>query len=920
MWIWIESLISDAPCSSPFHSVARLPAPDDNVAIAIGRIEAGSVVAFAHRELTLSHTVLEGHRFAVREIAIGQELLSWGLPFGRATRAIGPGDYVCNESMLRALRMRDLNLALPTTPNFGNEIEPHTLDEREFVGAPPVERVLHPRTFMGYRRGGLRGVGTRNYVLILGTTSRTASAARELARRLRPLARVHTGIDGIVAVSHTEGGGPEMPNNVLEIHRALAGFILHPNVGAVIALDHGVEPVNNRTLEAFMRAEGDGLDHVRHRFHTLTGSLVAGLAQAEAWVRGSLATVDAFERTPEPLSGLKIALQCGGSDAFSGISGNPLAGAVVHELIRHGGTGNLCETDELVGAEGYMLGSVRDLGTARALLDAIERFKQRLAWHGVTPEANPSAGNNLRGLYNIVLKSLGAAHKKDPRTRVDHVIGYGEPMTGPGFYFMNSPGNDLEGIAGQVAAGCNLFLFVTGNGSITNFPFVPTLKITTTTRRHQLLSHEMDVNAGRYLDGESMESLTKETFELVISTASGRRTQGEHAGHSQVSLWRNWRQTDTSQLSQLRMRGTPDGVPLLDAAAAGMIMDQTRIALPGGVLTAYPTDGNRWATERVGLIIPTSLCSTQIARMAAERLNSLGLGRRHGIARFVTLIHTEGCGFGGADLYELLLRTYRGYATHPNVAATLFLEHGCEKVPNDAMRRHFELSSLPLDRFGWASVQLDGGIDSALKNVEAWFAGRLDGQTSRQRMPADMGALAIALQSVPDLAAGTYETLATLLLGIVAAGGTAFLPDSDPLIQRSRRLREALPGSVVPSLSYGEPCAHPGLHLVRTETSDWSENLAGLAACGAHLAVTAIKAQPREGHPLIPVLQFAEASAAPSIAPENADGVLRGIVEQDLAGIVDLVAGVASQRYTPVSTVLGMTHFQLTRGLLGVST
>jgi altronate dehydratase len=100
-----------------------------------------------------------------------------------------------------------------------------------------------------------------------------------------------------------------------------------------------------------------------------------------------------------------------------------------------------------------------------------------------------------------VLKSLGAAHKKDPRTRIEKVIAYGQRMRDPGFHFMDSPGNDLEGIAGQVASGCNLFLFVTGNGSITNFPFVPTLKITTTTRRHELLIHEMDVNAGRYLDG-----------------------------------------------------------------------------------------------------------------------------------------------------------------------------------------------------------------------------------------------------------------------------------------------------------------------------------------------------------------------------------------------------------------------------------
>ncbi|HRP06663.1 MAG TPA: UxaA family hydrolase, partial [Opitutaceae bacterium] len=451
-----------------------------------------------------------------------------------------------------------------------------------------------------------------------------------------------------------------------------------------------------------------------HHFFILRGSLADEFLRVEEWLREGIAKAAAIRRTPEPLDGLVIGLQCGGSDAFSGISGNPLAGAVVHEILRHGGAGVLCETDELVGAEGYILKSARDLPTAQALLRTIERFKERLTWHGVTPESNPSAGNNLRGLYNIVLKSLGAAHKKDPRSRVERVIEYGEPVRGPGFHFMNSPGNDLEGIAGQVASGCNLFLFVTGNGSITNFPFVPTLKITTTTQRHRLLDREMDVNAGRYLDGESMDLLTAETLELVIATASGQLTKGERAGHSQVSIWRNWRQTDESQLSRLRARSKPDGVPVLDRDAAHAALEGISVKIPPIPATVLALGDGRWATERVGLVFPTSLCSTQIARKAAERMNAGMLGREHGLARFAAPVHTEGCGYGGSTMHELLLRTYRGYATHPNVDAALFLEHGCEKIPNDVMRRHLESASISTDRFGWASVQLDGGIARAL--------------------------------------------------------------------------------------------------------------------------------------------------------------------------------------------------------------
>lgn len=910
------------PNTAHFQTVARLAAPTDNVAIAITRIEAGTTLEHEGRSWTCPHTVLEGHRFAYRAIGRGEPLLSWSLPFGIATRSIAPGDYVSNRSMLEAMKVRDLQLSLPAEANFEDDIKPFELDESQFRAAPSVERVQNPRTFLGYRRGGKRGVGTRNMIVILGTTSRTASVARELAKRLQPLSRLYPTLDGIVAISHTEGGGPDQPNNLKEILRALSGFMIHPNVGAVLALDYGVEPVTNRMLETFMRGEGTQLDQVIHRFQTLQGTLSAELAAGEAWVREVLPAVASLQRTPEPLSGLKIALQCGGSDAFSGVSGNPLAGSVVHELIRHGGAGGLCETDELVGAESYMLRNVRDLSTARALLGTIERFNERLSWHDLTPEANPSAGNKLRGLYNIVLKSLGAAHKKDPRTRVDWVIDYGEAMNEPGFYFMNSPGNDLEGIAGQVASGCNLFLFVTGNGSITNFPFVPTLKITTTTRRHQLLIHEMDVNAGRYLDGESMEALTAETFELVIQTASGRRTQGEHAGHSQVSLWRNWRQTDRSQLPRLRARTAPDGQPLLVALDAQEWRQHASLADWDIIFQGYPLAGSTtWATDRLGLVLPTSLCATQIARLSAEKLNKQEAGRDQEVSRFVALVHTEGCGFGGETMHKLLHRTFRGYATHPNVAAALLLEHGCEKVPNDVMRRQFEAASIPLNRFGWASVQLDGGIEKAIGRIETWFGQRLQSMQRPATQAGGLGQLAIGLQTVRGLSASVNDSMTTLALMVVAAGGTVFIADSDPLLAENTRLRHALGERPFrSSLAYGQPTNLRGLHVVSTETTDWTENLAGLGACGAHLIVGVVSTHPREGHPLLPVLQFAQSSEAALARSESVDGSLTGVWEQDREILGNRISQVASRTYVPAATAQGLTHFQLTRGLLGIST
>jgi len=893
-------------------AIGRLPAPGDNVAIAIRQLDAGTVVVLDGTPRTIAHTVLEGHRFTVRPIAKGEALLSWGLPFGHALEDIPAGRYVCNQSILDWLLVRRTGAVVPERPNFADHLVPFELDEARQPPAPPVPVEPTGRTFLGYRRPGRRGVGTRNTIVILGTSSRTASVARQLAARLQPLARVHPQLDGIVAIAHTEGGGPGEPNNAPEVLRCLAGFLVHPNVGAVLALDYGTEPVNNARLERFLREHGYPLADTPHAFLSVTHGLAAALAEGEAVVRRWLPAVAAQRRTPEPLRELRIALQCGGSDAFSGVSGNPLAGALVHAIVREGGIGVLCETDELSGAEAYLMRNVRDAATARALLDRIARFKARLAWHGVTPESNPSAGNKLRGLYNITLKSLGAVHKKDPRTRIDHVIDYAQPLGAPGFYFMDSPGNDLEGIAGQVGAGCTLFLFVTGNGSITNFPYVPTLKITTTSRRHQLLVHEMDINAGRYLDGEAMEALTADALDLLVATASGQRTRGELAGHAQTSLWRNWRQTDGARCAELYARPAPDGRPLPVAA----------LRPAPAVSLQLPVVAERAATERVGLVLPTSLCSSQIARLAADRLNARGLPARLGFSRFATLMHTEGCGFGGEWMHQALHRTFRGYVTHPNVAAALLLEHGCEKVPNDVMRRQFEKTGLPLERFGWASVQLDGGIDKALDRVEAWFTAAAPALPPAPVLPVGLGALTLGLLSAPPLGHHGPALLARLAGDVLTAGGSVILPEGDPLLQ-TPEFRGALLGDTVPraTLATAQAPATPGLHLAATDSDHWVENLAALGASGVHVFVGLVGDAPQQGHPLLPVLQIGEpGSLSAASARLDVDLMLTGDAAADEAALVKLVAATAQQKYQPVATAGGFVDFQLSRGLLGVST
>ena len=483
--------------------IARLPAPGDNVAIATQTLADGTLIHYDGQQFQLSHTILEGHRFAIQPISAEAPLLSWGLPFGYATRAIAPGDYVCNQKMIDSLSIRNLPFALPETPNFSDKMVPYELDEAEFRPGKPIPLHTEGRTFLGYQRSGNRGVGTRNYIVVMGTTSRTTGFARKLADMYRrgevtsSLQKDYPNIDGIVAVTHTEGGESRTPNNIDMLLRTLAGFTVHPNIGAILLVDYGTEAVTNDMLKAYMLREGYALDNVVHHFYRLQGSFDTDLANGAKIIEQWLDNVNGVPRTEQSLENLKIALQCGGSDAFSGVSGNPLAAYVAKEVIRYGGCANLAETDELIGSEAYVLQNVRDLSTARTFLDTIERFKERVSWHGHSAEGNPSGGNNFRGLYNIAIKSIGAAMKRHPDVCLDYVINYSELMQKPGYYFMDSPGNDLESIAGQVAAGSNMIFFVTGNGSITNFPFVPTIKIVTTTERYEMLSKDMDVNAGR---------------------------------------------------------------------------------------------------------------------------------------------------------------------------------------------------------------------------------------------------------------------------------------------------------------------------------------------------------------------------------------------------------------------------------------
>ena len=793
--------------------VAFIPRSGDNAAIAKCLLRPSTTLVLNTIEIYLRYPVLEGHRFALVLIWDGDALLSWGLPFGKATRDIAAGDPLMNENMHKALSGRVSVLSdsqsLEKVVDEGGEVTPVVLaravrdvvhsvrvnfddldvsankpfeitevggfvsnaDRRRHL-SKPLGGELQDETsfFLGYdRHDERRGHGTRNHTLLLALTSAAAPQVRRMSHSVQQRVPADDCFDGIRCVAHTEGEASEQ-NNLSLILRCLCGFITHCNIGGVVALYTGQElhvtpktvlefaEVHRYPSQCFMEPHLQFVCIDEAENENVDDSIWRALYKSVECSRRC-------RRTRCPKKGIYIALQCGGSDAFSGMTGNCLAGDVAERLLLEcGSSANLAESPELIGAEPYILENVANSGVAEKFIRTTEHYKAFAQRHGQTAQGNPSGGNLFRGLYNISLKSLGAARKKPPTTALDDVISYAEPLWSLGegggkYVFMDSPGNDLESIAGQVASGCNIIFFITGNGAMTNFPFVPTIKIVTTTSRFQLLEQDMDVDAGPYGEGGLIrEEVIATTMRLTTNIINGERSKGEKANHSQVCLWRNWMVKERIEYDDDEKVPPPTtlesallSAPFHTIVGKGMIQStmeplQVRSDVVPWKTTltsseTLPLPQRRPMRRPIASIIPTSICSSEIARMIAESYNTENfLG-----CRWIAPCHTEGCGQAGDPLFEgMYQRMILAHALHRSVGIAVFLEHGCEKTHNDYFQAVLKEAGVVLidaststsimkkdevghggnnlDRtFGFFSIQKDGGIDSVKSKIMRWL-------------------------------------------------------------------------------------------------------------------------------------------------------------------------------------------------------
>jgi altronate hydrolase len=478
----------------------------DNVVTAIRPLAANAEV----EGVTTATLIPRGHKVATAAIPRGGPVLKYAQVIGYAAEDIAPGSQVHTH-----------NVEFRAT---GHDYEFAT-DLRPVTPVPEAER----DSFMGYRRADGR-CGTRNYVAILTSVNCSATAAHKIAAAFGPdeLA-AYPNVDGVAAFVHGTGCGMAADDEGFgALQRVMWGYARHPNVAAVLMVGLGCE-VNqiDWLLEAYGIEKGP-------RFQAMNIQDVAGLSRTvEAGidkVRAMLPLANEARREPCPASELMVALQCGGSDAWSGITANPALGHACDLLVAQGGTGVLAETPEIYGAEHLLTRRAVDRQVGRRLVERILWWEDYTARNRGSMDNNPSPGNKKGGLTTILEKSLGAA-AKGGTTPLTGVYKYAEPVTARGFTFMDSPGYDPASVTGQIASGCNLVVFTTGRGSAFGAKPAPCIKVATNAELYARMPEDMDINAGRIItEGVAVEEVGREIYAMLLRVASGEVTKSEAQG------------------------------------------------------------------------------------------------------------------------------------------------------------------------------------------------------------------------------------------------------------------------------------------------------------------------------------------------------------------------------------------------------
>ena len=480
----------------------------DNVIVALR--DAAPGIEVQKHELIIRDHIPAGHKIAAGKIEKGALIRKYGQIIGVASRDIDCGEHVHTHNV----EMGDFSRKY----EIGTEVRPTDY----FSDA---DRAV----FDGIVRDDGR-VATRNYIGVLPTVGCSASVCRYIADALnREILGAYPNVDGVVGLTQTSGcgmapNGPGFEN----LQRSLAGYARHPNFWGVLLVGLGCEVNQLELLLDDNRLTTDA------KLRTLsiqeTGGTEATINRGVALIKKMLPEANHIKRQPVSASHLTLGLECGGSDAYSGITANPALGEAADLVVRNGGTVILSETTEIYGAEHLLVQRTSNQKVADKLIDLIHWWEAYTEINGAMINNNPTPGNKAGGLTTILEKSLGAVAKAGS-TSLMEVHRYAETVREKGLVFMDTPGYDLASITGMVAGGANIICFTTGCGSVLGSKPTPVIKLASNTEMFQRLSGDMDMDCGVVLQGEkSIEEMGADIFQKILDTASGRQTKCEAFG------------------------------------------------------------------------------------------------------------------------------------------------------------------------------------------------------------------------------------------------------------------------------------------------------------------------------------------------------------------------------------------------------
>ena len=470
--------------------------PADNVAVAIRDVETG---------------IPAGHKVALKDMAVGENVIKYGFPIGSLLSPVKKGELIDHTNL-----KTDLEGVLEYT---------YQPDLTEI--APASDEAY----FKGYRRADGRA-GIRNEIWIIPTVGCVNGVTQSIQKQFEKELANYPSIEKIIAFPHNYGCS-QLGGDHENTRKILADMVHHPNAAGVLVVALGCE---NNQLSDFRELVGE-VDETRVKF--MESQKIQGdeVEHGLGLVREIAAAAASDERENIPVSELKVGLKCGGSDGFSGITANPLLGRFSDWIVAHGGTTVLTEVPEMFGAETILMSRCQDKETFDKTVHLINDFKAYFMKNDQPVYENPSPGNKAGGISTLEEKSLGCTQKSG-NSIVRDVLLYGDRLTTKGLNLLSAPGNDLVAATALAAAGCQIVLFTTGRGTPFG-TFVPTAKISTNSTLAANKPLWIDFNAGKILDGTSVEEVDKSFIDFVLAAASGEYVNNEKSGYSEIAIFKS---------------------------------------------------------------------------------------------------------------------------------------------------------------------------------------------------------------------------------------------------------------------------------------------------------------------------------------------------------------------------------------------